>query len=75
MSSEREIAGNEERVEALVSRHLVGRASVRELRVRIAVGGIILEGRACTYYAKQLAQQAAAQASGLPVWANNIEVG
>ncbi len=48
---------------------------IRDLRVELKGGGLILYGRAATYYAKQLAQHAAAEAAGLPVHANAIEVG
>jgi hypothetical protein len=36
--------------------------------------GLVLRGRARTYYAKQLAQQAVMKCIDLPVWANEIEV-
>jgi hypothetical protein len=48
---------------------------VRDLRLGLHGDGLVLRGRAPTYYAKQLAQHAAAEASGLPVRANEIEVG
>jgi hypothetical protein len=61
-------------LEGLVQRHLLGRISVRALRVLVKDGGLVLQGRASTYYAKQLAQHAAAAVSGLPVRSNDIEV-
>ena len=47
---------------------------VRDFRVEMLPGGLVLHGRAATYYAKQLAQHAAAEAAGLPVHNNAIEV-
>jgi hypothetical protein len=61
-----------EQLEALVISRLGGR--VRDLRVVIREDGLILQGRAPTYHAKQLAQHAAMEAGQLPVLANDIEV-
>lgn len=36
--------------------------------------GLVLSGRAHTYYAKQLAQHAVMEATDLPILANDIEV-
>jgi hypothetical protein len=47
---------------------------IRDLRVELEGGGLVLHGWAATYYVKQLAQHAAAEAAGLPVHANAIEV-
>ena len=47
---------------------------VHELRVVLHAGGVILRGQARTFYAKQLAQHAAMDITGLPVLANEIEV-
>ena len=47
---------------------------VRHLRVRVEKGGIVLEGEASTYHAKQLAQHWAMEESSLPILANQIEV-
>ncbi len=47
---------------------------IHDLRVEVDRGGLVLHGWAATYYAKQLAQHAAAEAAGLPVHANAIEV-
>ena len=47
---------------------------VHDFRVETLPGGLVLHGRAATYYAKQLAQHAAAEAAGLPVCVNAIEV-
>ena len=47
---------------------------IRDLRIDLAEGGLVLHGWAATYYAKQLAQHAAAEAAGLPVRTNAIEV-
>jgi osmotically-inducible protein OsmY len=42
--------------------------------VVLHAGGVILRGQARTFYAKQLAQHAAMDITGLPVLANEIEV-
>lgn len=47
---------------------------VPELRVFVTESGLILLGRAYSWYAKQLAQQAAVEVTGLPVVRNAIDV-
>ena len=47
---------------------------VRNLRLDIAEQGVILRGNSRTYYAKQLAQHAVMEATGLRILANEIEV-
>jgi len=47
---------------------------VRNVRVRLENGGLVLQGHATTYYAKQLAQHFAMETSGLPILVNEIEV-
>jgi hypothetical protein len=47
---------------------------IHGLRVEMRQSGVVLYGWAQSYYAKQLAQHAAAEAAGLPVSANAIEV-
>ena len=61
-----------EHLEELVQQRLQGR--VRDLRLSLQDEGLILHGQTSTYYAKQLAQHAAMEVSGLPILANNIEV-
>ena len=63
-----------EQLETLIQRHLLGRARLRRFRVLVQRQGLILHGCAATYYAKQLAQHAAMEVSGLPILANEIEV-
>lgn len=58
----------------LVRRRLAVRAHVLDLRVVVTDRGVVLEGRAATYYAKQLAQHAAMAVTGLRLGANRIEV-
>ncbi len=48
---------------------------IREFRLVIVDNGLLLRGHARTYYAKQLAQHAVMEATGLPILANEIEVG
>jgi hypothetical protein len=59
-------------LEAHVQCRLSGR--VRDLHVVLRDQGLILQGHALTYYAKQLAQHAVMEASDLPILANEIEV-
>jgi hypothetical protein len=59
-------------LEGNVRRRLNGR--VRDFRLLLQDNGLILQGYAFTYYAKQLAQHAIMQATGLPILANDIEV-
>ena len=47
---------------------------IREFRLVVADNGLLLRGHARTYYAKQLAQHAVMEATGLPILANEIEV-
>ncbi len=61
-----------ERLQALVQQRLGTR--VRDLRIVVGRQGVILEGRAPSYHAKQLAQHAAMELGELPVLANNIQV-
>jgi hypothetical protein len=60
------------RLEERVQHRLSGR--IHDLRVLVRDDGLILQGRAHTYYAKQLAQHAVMEASPLPIRANEIEV-
>ena len=59
-------------LEGIVRRRLNGR--VRDFRLLLQDNGLILQGYAFTYYAKQLAQHAIMQATRLPILANDIEV-
>jgi hypothetical protein len=45
-----------------------------DFRLLVVHGGLILRGHTHTYYAKQLAQHAVMEATGLPILANEIEV-
>ncbi len=60
------------RIEGHVRCRLIGR--VRDFRLIVLDQGLILRGRANTYHAKQLAQQAVMEASSLPIRVNEIEV-
>lgn len=62
----------EEHLEELVQRRLGGR--VRNLRILVRPTGLVLQGRAATYHAKQLAQHAAMELIDVPILANDIEV-
>jgi hypothetical protein len=61
-----------DRIEAHLLSQLGGR--VRDLQVSLRDDGIVLRGHAHSYYVKQLAQHAAAELSGLPIIANEIDV-
>lgn len=61
-----------EELETLLHRRLGNR--IRDLRILVAPGGLVLQGRTSTYHAKQLAQHAAMDLADLPILANNIEV-
>ena len=47
---------------------------IRDLRVLLRPNGIVLQGYAATYHAKQLAQHAVMEATRMPLLANDIEV-
>src|SRR2546426_1023252 len=66
------ISTREERLESLIERRLGNR--VRDLRVVVRASGLVLQGRAATYHAKQLAQHAAMDVATLPILSNEIEV-
>ena len=61
-----------ELLETRVQSRLNGR--VRHFRLVLREGGLVLMGRARTYYAKQIAQHEVMQATSLPILANEIEV-
>jgi len=61
-----------DRLESHLQNQCSGR--VRNLRLRHSGAGIVLDGTAHSYYAKQLAQQALMQATELAIAANQIEV-
>ena len=60
------------RIGADIECRLAGR--VRDLQLVFSEHGVIMRGRAHSYYAKQLAQQAVMDAVGLPIRANEIRV-
>jgi hypothetical protein len=68
------IATPADQFEAHIKRRLIGRVRLRSFRVLVHEQGLILQGCALTYYAKQLAQHAAMDITGLPILANEIEV-
>lgn len=61
-----------EQLDALVQRRLNGR--VRDLRLLVRDQGLVLRGLTSTYYAKQLAQHAVMEVTGMLILANEIEV-
>lgn len=66
------LAVQEEHLESLLQRRLGNR--IRDLRIQVRPAGVVLQGRAKTYHAKQLAQHAAMELARLPILANDIEV-
>jgi hypothetical protein len=69
---EEPITSQTDHLEGLVQRRMGHR--VRDFRLVVRPNGVILQGRAPTYHAKQLAQHAAMELVGLPILANDIEV-
>lgn len=61
-----------QQLELHVQSRLGGR--VRDLRVLVRDGGVVLEGHAQTYHAKQLAQHAVMELLNARTLVNNIEV-
>jgi hypothetical protein len=59
-------------LERNVQRRVNGR--VRGFRLLALADGLILQGKASTYHAKQLAQHAIMEVTQLPILANEIEV-
>jgi hypothetical protein len=59
-----------------IEEHVESQLSGRVHGFRLLVGGdgLVLQGRASTYYAKHLAQHAVMAATDLPIQANEIEV-
>jgi hypothetical protein len=47
---------------------------VRDFRMTVRDGGLVLYGHTRTYYSKQLVQHGVVKRSRLPIRANNIEV-
>jgi hypothetical protein len=65
-------AGIVEQIEAQINRRLGG--LVDDLRVIVQGEGLVLQGRARSYHAKQLALQAAMEITERPILANEIRV-
>lgn len=61
-----------ERLEGLLSHRLGTR--IHDLRIVLQEAGLVLRGRTATYHAKQVAQHAVIQLSGVPILANEIEL-
>jgi len=59
-------------IEAHLRRRLNGR--VRNFRLSVRDGGLVLEGHTASFYAKQLAQHAVMEAVDVPIRANKIQV-
>ena len=60
------------RIEDQVRDELTG--LIRAFRLAGRDQGLVLQGHAQTYYAKQMAQHTVMKATGLPIRANEIEV-
>lgn len=73
MTNALDTTGTEEvRLTAILKERLVGR--VLDLLVVVRDKGVVLQGRADTFYAKQLAQHVVMEATTLPILANEIKV-
>ncbi len=59
-------------LEAHLQCQLTGR--IHNLRLVVRDNGLVLQGQATTYYAKQVAQHTLMEATSLPLLANEIEV-
>jgi len=59
-------------IEARTQRRI--RGLIGDFHLLLQDRGLVLSGRAHTYYAKQLAQHAVMEATDLPILANDIEV-
>lgn len=66
------ILPRQEHLEVLVLRRIGNR--VRGLRIVMQADGLVLQGRATSFHAKQVAQQAVMALAPLPILANDIEV-
>jgi hypothetical protein len=64
--------GDLNQLEAQVQCRLSGR--VLNLRLLLRDNGLVLQGQARTYYAKQMAQQVVMEATKVPILANEIKV-
>jgi hypothetical protein len=61
-----------DRLGVRVRHQLSGR--LRDFRIKRRGAGVVLAGRAASYYAKQLAQHAVMRQTALPILENEIEV-
>jgi hypothetical protein len=59
-------------LEAHIQSHLSG--ELREFRIDVQAEGLLLQGHARTYHARQQAEQEVRDATGLPILGNEIEV-
>jgi hypothetical protein len=59
-------------LERHLQRELNGR--IADFRLDVQDAGLVLKGKAITYYGKQLAQHLTMEATSLPILANQIEV-
>jgi hypothetical protein len=59
-------------LEAHVQSRLSGR--IRDIKLEVQEGGLVIRGHTSTYYVKQMAQHAVMEATDLPIVANEIEV-
>lgn len=61
---------------AIAAAHLAGhlRGRLHDVSLTVQRGGVVIHGRAMSYYVKQLAQHAVMTRVSLPITANEIEV-
>jgi hypothetical protein len=70
--SESTVATRVQELEGLLRQHL--RSKVREVRVVVRGGQVVVQGIAVSYYAKQLAQHHALRTLGKLPFVNELEV-
>jgi len=74
MCSDNENETAADQLVVLIRRHVRRPVRMRDFRVVVQEQDLVLHGCAPTFFAKQLAQHAAMEVSGLPIAANEIEV-
>jgi hypothetical protein len=72
MNAQLDELGEVQRLERQLRIQLNGR--IHNFRLIERIGGVVLQGWASSFYAKQVAQHAVMEALALPIIANDIEV-
>jgi hypothetical protein len=72
-SGREESAGNDVNHLQVVIRNRIGRF-VHDFELTLVKGGLLIRGKARTYYGKQMAQEAVMELTDLPIIDNSIQV-